>query len=189
MKILEKINNLLKMVDNLLDYVASFIIYFLSQLMSPPKMEDEVRLPKLLMIFIYLLSVIFGLAIWYDFKRDLINKSGLDTFIVIISLISLILNNLFSAFSSSRYEKYLSKIFVHLSYSLFIWFFLTLIANLLDCILGNKTYFWLSFVIFISAIVVKVLNKILIKKEKNLVYAAWWVFILIMYLIKLSSYK
>ena len=163
----------LKKIDGYFNDAVNSTVSFIEQIMNPPKSEmaAEVKLPGLLIFFIYILPVLFGLAFYHDFQKDIINKSGLDTFIVIISLISLMLNNLFAAFSSEYYEKFLSKTLTHLSYSLLGWFFLTFIANLLDFVRDNDTYFLLSFIIFFSAFIARLLSKLLTEKnKKNLVY-------------------
>lgn len=112
-----------------------------------------------------------------------IGNFPVDETIVIASLFSLILGNLFER-NNKRFNKFISFFLKYISYGLFFWTFL----------ISFVLYKWLNYgeynsTITIILISISVLLKILsslILKSPNLFYATWWTFILILYLIKIS---
>lgn len=135
------------------------------------------------------LSLIFLLVInWILNEKD---KSTLDTFIVIVSLLSLVLNNIFQSFNIegkynnvlSRMLNYFSKVFVTVSTIGFVAACLFSTESINNLIYALVYLYFLSGSIFVG-------SKILLKKgRENLFYAIWWFFILVLYVIKIIEYS
>lgn len=142
---------------------------------------------------IFIFSVNCGLSLslflvinWFLNDAD---KSTLDTFIVIISLLSLILNNIFQSFNvEGRWNNvlsgmlnYFSRIFATVSTIAFVGVCLFSTESINNLIYTLVCLYFLSGSIFAG-------SKILLKKgRENLFYAIWWLLILVLYVIKLIN--
>ena len=113
-------------------------------------------------------------------------KDRLDTFIVVISLISLIINNTFKNFNNIEgvYNKLLSNILRRFSeiFILVILFGSITTTPLYD---ENNGHFYAHILILLygTAIIIYLISKfLLIKNKESIAYAIWWFYILILYI-------
>ncbi|KPN71975.1 hypothetical protein [Neisseria sp. 83E34] len=150
---------------------------------------------------VILFSFIFFVGLFLDFWIGNINKSRLDTFIVVASLISLVINNISKLYETEFFDDYIVHVLKYMAGGVLYGFvvgasiFLVVIATLAivqpSYLPQFNTTFFLSIVItagilFLVAFTFLFLSEILLNK-RNLFYAIWWIFILVLYLIKIYT--
>lgn len=196
-KSLETFPKLIKIIKNLPMHTANIIIKIIDGIfIEKEKIEQEASY-KSTKIFIYFLFPMLPIAFYYDFEsKKKINKPELDTIIVVFSLFSLILGRIFETYSSSsqKFHSYISLCLRHCAYSILLWLPLSLIANCIVfkiCINSYSYQSWLEVIILlVSSFILLILSELAkIKNREKLLFAFWWIFILILYLIKMRTSK
>ena len=198
-KLIKIIKNLpihIAKIKNLPMHTANIIIKIIDGIfIEKEKIEQEASY-KSTKIFIYFLFPMLLIAFYYDFESEKINKPELDTIIVVFSLFSLILGRIFETYSSSsqKFHSYISLCLRHCAYSILLWLPLSLIANCIVfkiCINSYSYQSWLEVIILlVSSFILLILSELAkIKNREKLLFAFWWIFILILYLIKMRTSK
>ena len=132
----------------------------------------------------YIIIFLISPFIYLIFARLIdIKNFPVDETIVINSLFSLILGNLFER-NNECFNKSISFFLKYTSYGLFSW--TILISFVLFKWLNYGEYNSTITIILISiSVLLKILSSVILKSQ-NLFYATWWTFILILYLMKIS---
>ncbi|WP_373700920.1 hypothetical protein, partial [Neisseria dentiae] len=143
----------------------------------------------------------FFLVLFFDFWTGDINKSRLDTFIVVASLISLIIGNISKSYKIDFFDDYITHILKYMAgsmlFGLFIglslfFIFIVILYFMQPSYLPHfNTNLVLSIVIIIGILLLISFTFLLLSEvlanRKNLFYSIWWTFILVLYVIKIYA--
>lgn len=138
-------------------------------------------------ISIYILFFLFLLSFLIDFISNAIDKQAFDTIIVVMSLVSLALGRLFEIYNNDKFYLYISFCLKTGSYSVSLWL---LLITTLDCIFNSCRSIGLAGLVTILLIsfFLLILSKLVrIKNRERLLFVFWWIFILILYGIKIKT--
>ena len=188
---------LIKIIKNLPAITANVLVKFIDKIFIEKDKQDfkkDKKEYKYTKRFIYAFFVMFFIAFFHDFESDTINKSKLDTIIVVFSLLSLILGRIFEIYSSQNFYSYISFCLKHCARSILLWLPVSLVANCIFfkiCINSYSYQSWLEVIILlVSSFILLILSELAkIKNREKLLFAFWWIFILILYLIKMRTSK
>ncbi|KPN74060.1 hypothetical protein [Neisseria sp. 74A18] len=203
---MKKLINMLIGVNELVNVCAEKFVSFLEEKMlhaNNKKQQENIYFAKYPRTFLVAISLsfIFLIFLFLDFWTGNIDKSRLDTFIVVASLISLIINNISKLYKTEFFDDYIAHLLKYIAGSVLVWFSIGIILFLFSIIIlaiiqpsylpQFNTAFFLSIIItvvivFLIAFTFLVLSKILLNK-KNLFYAIWWMLILVLYVIKIYT--
>lgn len=198
--------NMLIRINKLANLCARKLVSFLEKTVhinNDKQQKDNLSFAKYPFTFwvTIFFSFIFFISLFLDFWVGNIDKSRLDTFIVVASLISLIINNISKLYKTEFFDDYIAHVLKYISggilYGLVIGISLFLVAIITLAIIHpsylpqfNTTFFLSIFItiaiLLLIAFTFLVLSEILFHK-KNLFYAIWWIFILVLYVIKIFT--
>ncbi|OSI32987.1 hypothetical protein [Neisseria dumasiana] len=185
------IKNPCQAINKLVERTTRLIVKCIDNIFSKKTSKEKPKLNKCTLVLIYILFPLFSMAFFFDFQSDKISKQDLDTIIVVFSLLSLILGRLFEVYNSQFFFRKISLLLEHFAYAFFSWTVFALVMTIIQkkgLILIQNNLITIAILLLIIPFVILILSKlILIKNKEKLFFVFWWLFILILYFIKIHT--